>query len=162
MAVVVKYTKGYPDPTNALNPYSALGEETIATLKRSFFKIAVANGDSIASVHKLGRIPSNAMVSMLSTYKCTAITGLTDYDIGFSYRGTKVGDALVNGQTLASAATLSMVAAIAAVDHDKRVWQLLGLTADPGGFVDLEGTMNAAATAAGTIIGECFWSVPGP
>ncbi len=161
MAVDVKYTKGYPDPSNSLNPYSSTGEEAMATLKRSFFKIAVANGDSIASVHKLGRLPSNAMISVLSTYKCTAITGLTDYDVGFSYRGTKVGDALVNGQTLASAATLSLVAAIAAANHDKRVWQLLGLSADPGGWVDLEGTMNAAATADGTIIGELFWSVPG-
>lgn len=162
MGVVTKYSKGYPDPTNSLLPYSAKGEESIATLKRSFFKIAVANGDSATSVHKLGRIPSDAMISALSTFRCTAITGLTDYDIGFSYKGTKVGDALVNGQTLASAATVSLVAAIASANLDKRVWELLGLSRDPGGWVDLEGTMNAAASADGTIIGEIFWSVAGP
>ncbi len=51
-----------------------------------------------------------------------------------------------------------MFAAITVGDIGKRVWELLGLTFDPGREYDIVATMNNDATANGTIAAQIAYS----
>lgn len=151
MAVVTKYTPahplafsatigGRPRPVNAGSPIRQLfGEQTIA------------NGDSIASVIYFGQVPSSARILPASILYHEAITGVSDFDIGLKYGDTVDADVLADGVTIASAGTKSVMTSVSAANRGKYVWQLLGLASDPGGLVDVIGTLNAAASAAGLV-----------
>lgn len=156
MAVVTKYGTGGLDPTSLkhLEPvFRAAERRTINSL------VVITNGDSIASKYLVGTIPSNAILKPGSTIDCQAITSASDCDLGLAYAngGAMIlADCLVNGQTLASAASVTLRAAtggaLATVaNQNKAVWQLAGLSADPGGEFDIWLTINAAATATGNV-----------
>jgi hypothetical protein len=154
---VTRYTEGYPDPTNY---YKATGELSQLKVNCSCFDIPVTTDDVATSVHYLARIPSHALILPISTLLCTAITGLTSYSVGLTnLKGTTVANALVNAQTLASATSVSLVAAVTAANRRKRAWQLLGLSSDPGGVLSVIGTVNADAGTTGIITGELYWGV---
>jgi hypothetical protein len=156
MAVVTKYSQGYPDPTNYR---TSKGEWSQYKSNGLYFEVAVANGDSSTSVFYLGRIPSSALILPISTLYTTAITGLTSFSVGLTNElGTTVANALLNAQTMASATSFSLVGNVGTTNYGKQAWQLLGLTTNPGGLLSVIGTMNAAATAAGTINGHLYWS----
>lgn len=144
MAVVTKYGNGYPVP-GALTLVSAVDAE--ASVRVIYSKISVANGDSIASLLYLGRVPSNARILPNSTFYYSAITGLNSLDIGFA----GAVNALVAAKDVTAAGNASLVSAITAGNLGKKAWEMAGLAADPGGLIDVFATMNAAATAAGTI-----------
>jgi hypothetical protein len=74
-----------------------------------------------------------------------------------------VADCIVNGQTLASAATVTLAAATGSgvatpANQAKRVWQLAGLASNPGGNLALWLTINAAATADGAVRSNISYS----
>jgi hypothetical protein len=155
MAVVTKYGTGYPDPTVRA---AIDADKAEAHIKAIVSQITITNGDSIGSKFYLGRVPSNAIIDPRSHINTAAITGATDNDIGFfNPNGGAVldADALVDGVTLAAAANLAFPAAgagaifLTPANMQKRAWELAGLTSDPGGFLDIVLTMNAAATATG-------------
>lgn len=156
MAVVVKYGTGARDPASlqAINGINAAAET-----RKINSLISVANGDSIASKYMLGEVPADAIFEAQSGITCTAITGATDCDIGLAYPNGGamiVADCIVNGQTLAAAATVSLAAATGSgvatpPNMAKRAWELAGLTSNPGGNLAVWLTINAAATAAGTV-----------
>lgn len=144
MAVVTKYGQGYQSPQSRLLPEAIYRGNPVRSILAS---IAVANGDSIASVFLLAKLPSHAILVPGGLITHTAITGLTDLDLGFG----EDPDCLADGLTLAVAGTKSPLAAVATADLLKPVWQLAGLARDPGREFTLQATMNAAATAAGTV-----------
>jgi hypothetical protein len=119
--------------------------------------VEVANGDSIGSTYRLGRIPSNATVLSIRLY-CDAITSAAA-DIGLyqtAANGGAVVDADVYGSavSLASASTTGIEVAFEARNVDKvrnKLWQDAGLAADPIRHYDLVATLTAAATATGTL-----------
>lgn len=129
-------------------------------LKEKCAIVAVANGDSIASIIRLVRVRSDARISELKLY-CTAITSAAG-DIGL-YRTAADGGAVVDVDFFASAQSLASVlggtdvtmeaAAGPAVasNIEKRIWEALGLSADPLTFYDVAITLTAAAAAAGTV-----------
>jgi hypothetical protein len=143
MAIVTKYGDGYPAPGGQ----SVQSIDAEAQVRCIYSKISVANLDSATSKLYLGRIPSNARILPNSTLYNSAITGLTTLDVGFS--GAVA--ALLAAGDVSSAGTKSLVAAVAAGNLGRRAWQHAGLTADPGGLLDVFATMNAGATAAGTL-----------
>lgn len=120
---------------------------------------AVANGDSIASVYRFTRIKSNDLVSKVLLDNATLGAACT-MDIGL-YQTSGNGGAVVDAGFFASA--IDMNAANRALDvtresgvitvanMEKRVWQLLGLSADPQREYDVAGTLVAAAAAAGSV-----------
>lgn len=119
--------------------------------------VAVANGDSIASVLRIIRIPSNARMSALSLFT-TAITGAAG-DVGL-YQTAANGGAVVDADFFGAAQTLAAASAginvlggnvLSPANRTKRIWEALGLSADPMREYDVAITLTAAATAAGTV-----------
>lgn len=153
MAVVTKYGTGARDPASLAaidGIYAQAERRTINSL------ISIANGDSIASVLHIGEVPSDCIIDPNSTFRFTAITGLTDLDIGFE----NDTDALVDGDDVATAGTQTLAGhgTLTTANSNKRAWELANLSSNPGGNLKVLATMNAAATAAGTLKVELsYW-----
>jgi hypothetical protein len=140
------------------------------TVKLAAGVVELANGDSIASVFKVCRIPSNAFVRRVLMY-CDAITSGAA-DIGCYYaQPTRLGgqvatvttglvavdaDVFATAQSIASALVVGtdVTHEATATNIDKLetpLWQLCGLTSDPQVDFDVCLTLTAATTAAGTV-----------
>jgi hypothetical protein len=128
-------------------------------------KAELASGDSIASIYRCVRVPSNCRISQV-LLKCSAITTCAG-DIGV-YRadtGAVVDvDLFASAQSLASAlAILTDVTnestTITPVIAEQPLWQAGGLTADPGGYFDIAVTLTAAAGSAGQVFLEARYAV---
>lgn len=135
-------------------------------LRRSVDSAEVAAGDDDASVYRMVRIPSNASIKELNILN-DAIAGGTVYHLGV-YQTATNGGAVVNDDVFAS--TISMVTArtmplnamfeagLDIVNWDIRLWELLGLSADPQRDYDICFTAATVGTAAGSLVLECVWS----
>lgn len=121
--------------------------------------VEVANGDSIASKLVFFSLPSSARLSALWLL-CDAITSAAA-DFGI-YRTTADGGAVVDADCFGSAVSIATAITVGTnILHESGVldiseieqplWQILGLTSDPGVMYDLVATLTAAATAAGTV-----------
>lgn len=160
MAVVNKKASAVTN-AEARTPQTYNSKKVVGGLvKESVGVVAVANGDSIGSTLRFGRVHSSWRVSAL-VLACTAITGAAA-DIGL-YDITKAGGAVVDvdffasAQSLAAALTATDVTREAAgagqgnvANGEKAIWEVLGLTSDPGKEYDVVATLTAAATADGT------------
>lgn len=158
MAVVTRFTNGYPQ-LSAGQGYGSNAQESRAIVKDSFFKIAAVNGDSIASIYKLGRLPSSALILPQSALYCGAIAGLTSVSVGLDNTlGTVLANALVTAVNMAAGGTFPLVSNVPIANYDQRVWQLLGLASDPGALIDVNLSLGAALTASGPLTGHIFWT----
>lgn len=152
--------------TDPANPKQAAlpAEEVQGHVKSLVSTKEILNTDSIASTVKFGSIPSNARILRNSALDHDAITGLTDFDLGIGQTVAgvlivKSADCLINGATLASAGSKALTAIdLAALPYP--AWKLAGYAADPGGFLDIVGTLNAAAGADGTVTLTLLSAVP--
>ncbi len=154
MAVVTRYTNGYPQQSAGIGYSTPQTQEAKATVNALAFNIAATNGDSINSIYKLGRIPSNAIILPESSLYCPAIAGLTSVSVGLdNLLGTAVAAALMSAVDIHAGGTFSMLSNVAVSNYLQRAWQLLGLASDPGQRLDVYATLNAAATASGAITG---------
>lgn len=147
MAVVTKYGRAYPDPATFKLPDAIHACPIPAHL---FSDVAIANGDSATSKLFVGKIPSRARLSPGSLVYHTAITGLTSLDLGFPNENNS-GAVLAAALDVSSAGSKNALNAVATANLYKRVWELCGLTSDPGRDFDLIATMNQGASAAGTL-----------
>lgn len=127
----------------------------------------VAAGDDDTSVYRMIRLPSNAVIKELNILN-DAIAGGTAYDLGV-YQTNENGGAVVNVDVFSS--DISMVTArtlplnamyesaeVAIENGGKRLWEVLGLSADPNRQYDLCFTGDTVGTGAGTLYLECVWS----
>lgn len=127
--------------------------------------LEAVNGDSINSTYRMLRISSSTRVTELLLY-CDAITTCSA-DIGL-YRTADDGGAVVDADFFAAEQLLDTASVVGlnvlyeaaagpadVVNIEKRVWQMLGLTADPGVQYDVALTLTAAAGSAGTISLKC-------
>lgn len=123
----------------------------------------IANGDSATSTYRLFRIRSADRVSLIRVY-APDIGTTTAGDLGL-YRMNADGGAVVDADFFASALVLNggalngsditFEAAAAGgliANAEKRVWEALGLTADPHLEYDVALTLTGAADAAGTVL----------
>jgi hypothetical protein len=126
----------------------------------------IANPQNIGSVFRFCQVPTNATINSIRLF-CDAITSAAA-DVGL-YRSTENGgavvdvDAYASAQTLATANLVGIEVAFEARNIDKienLVWQDAGLTADPGGVLDIAATLTAAAAAAGTLSFLVDYTVP--
>lgn len=139
-----------------LNPdYKSRG-----VLREAVDTLETANGDSIGSTYRTVRLWSGWRVSDV-IIDSDDIGTTTAADIGL-YRTAADGGAVVNAAFFASALVLNAGAlsgqnvthesgVVDIANKGKRLWEQLGLTADPGLWYDLALTLTAAADAAGTI-----------
>lgn len=140
-----------------------------APLQSAVATVEVANGDSIASVYRLFRVPSNILVRSIKLF-CDAITSAAG-DVGV-YRTLADGGAVVKAACFGSAVSIATASTVGIdvtfeadatdgnaddfglADIEKPLWQVLNLAKDPGVQYDIAVTLTAAATAAGTLAGH--------
>lgn len=123
----------------------------------------VAAADDNDSVYRFLRVPSGARIHKLEIAS-DAITGGSDYNFGVY----KPGGAIVSGSLFADALDMSIgntvpveitFAAVDLADAEKRLWELLGLSADPMVEYDICATGITVGTGAGTILLRAEWVI---
>jgi hypothetical protein len=159
MAVVTRYSNSYPSP---LNPQSwsmgSVALEAMSFTKTASFSVAMTNGDSVGSVYRLARLPSQAIIKPSSTLYCPGVAGATSISVGLDNTlGLVAAGALANAVNIAAGGSFSLVSAVASQNYLQRVWQLLGLGSDPSAMIDVLMTVNAAPTATGQLTGFIDW-----
>lgn len=115
--------------------------------------VAVAAAASANSVYTFFRVPTSARIHGLSEVSLDdlASTGAPTLDFGFAAvdsNFTTDDDALNDGIDAATAASGTKLIKDLA-NYGKTVWELLGLSEDPGGLADVIGTIKDAATNTG-------------
>jgi hypothetical protein len=118
--------------------------------------VAITNGDSIASTFRMARISSSSRVAQVLLSNAAVATAAADIGL---YRTAADGGAVVDADFFASAAALTAAqhgidvtyeaGVVTIANHGKRVWEQLGLTADPMIDYDVAFTLTAAATGTG-------------
>lgn len=128
---------------------------------------AIVNADSVASTYRLFRLRSSDRVSYIRVYS-PDIGTTTAGDLGLYDKNDVNSGAVVDVDFFASALSLSSGAlngtditfeAAAAggliTNAEKRIWEALGLTADPDKEYDVTLTLTGAADASGTALFRC-------
>lgn len=164
MGVVTYNGQGYSNPTTSQAPDRTFAESQD---KLVFSLVNVANGDSATSVAYIGRVPSDArFVFGENNVILPAIAGLTSLSVGLAKPAQDVNNPPVSASAAQIANILSATCLLNAVNvaaggtfalgpttgnWKKRAWELAGLAADPGGYLDVIATIGNAAGAAGTL-----------
>lgn len=144
MGIVTKYGQGYQSPSSRLLPEAIfLGNPVRALLAA----VDIANGDSATSQLLLGKVPSHAIFLPNGLVTHTAITGLTDFDIGV----LEDPDCLADGLSLAAAGTKNPLAVVTTPNLIQPIWKLAGLSRDPARQFTVVATLKVDAGANGTI-----------
>lgn len=114
------------------------------------------------SIHRFVRVPSNARVSEVLIAAADASTG-GKYDFGLYYP-TGVNDgAVIDRDILAAAFDLAggpfywsnvmAVGTTSIANSVKPLWELAGLSSDPGGHFDIAGTVETVFNGGPTSVG---------
>jgi len=122
--------------------------------------VTVTSGDSIGSQYRFARLRSGDRVASITAFWgaiTSAAMNLGVYDVNGGAAvvspnfATGAQALFASAQSIASANTpggASLTYAVTSLANaEKRVWELLGFTADPGKEYDLTATLTAAATA---------------
>ncbi|VVE74083.1 hypothetical protein PCA31118_04676 [Pandoraea captiosa] len=129
------------------------------SIRSSHGYVSATNGDSVNSKYILASLPSTAMVRAIYL-SCANLGASSAVNLGV-YRNTKDGGAAVSASLFAAAQATS--AALSRADatnaggtytldkQEQPLWQAAGLTADPGGTLDIVATVQAAIAATGLI-----------
>lgn len=125
----------------------------------------MANGDSVGSTYRVGRIRSSDRLDCMRIYSpdigtttaadiglydtTEAANGGTVVDVDFFASALVLNAGALNGTdiTFEAAAAGGLIA-----NAEKRVWEALGLSADPFKEYDIALTLTGAADAAGTAL----------
>lgn len=122
--------------------------------------VEVAAADDNGSVYRMARLRSSDRVSQLTVFN-DLITGGSGFDLGL-YRTADDGGGVVDADLFGSGLDLT-VASVAGADYtfesaatdigkiEKRLWELLGLSADPQVDYDIAFTGVTVGSAAGTV-----------
>jgi len=143
---------------------SVLTEPMISggAMKEAQGYVGSVSGDSIASIYRFTQVPSNCRVSAI-LLNSEALSGSTALDIGAYYPTTTAGvaGAVISASFFGSAIVVSGAVVQSDVTNEsgsytiakqeQPLWQALGISADPGGMIDICGTLTAASSAAGNI-----------
>lgn len=124
-----------------------------ATLRVASGTVANAATDSQNSVYKLAQIPSTAILSRH--------TLIDLQNLGFAACKVGVPGAIAGLLTVADVSALSAASApitLGSAKWNKPLWEACGLSADPGGFLDIIITCDGGnATGAGDVDFEIVW-----
>lgn len=155
-------TNGDASPPVLTSSYIAAG-----VLRESVGTVEAAAADDNNSVYRMVRVPSNARITSI-LLASDAVTGSTDINVGV-YQTAANGGAVVSDNVFGDAVDLSSATGFTevllettATDIDKvekRLWELLGLSADPLRDYDIALTAIAAASAAGTYSMKVKWTI---
>lgn len=130
--------------------------------------VEVGSADSATSTYSLARLPTNAVILPQSqvVWDDLASAGSPTIDIGLFAADSQTeitddDDAINDGLDAAAVRTVATGDFIKdPADIGKRVYELLGLSTDPGGRVDVKLTLkDADVNAGGTVSLALFYSV---
>ena len=164
MAVVTTKSAGITnrDATPAVLSNSSVVK---AALQKAAGVVAIANGDSIGSKFIVCSIPSNAVISSC-VISAPDIGTTTAADVGL-YQTTANGSAVVDADFFKAAVSLNGGAItkseivngniVTVANMEKRLYEHLSLTSDPGITYDVVLTLTGAADAAGSAVVEVFY-----
>lgn len=139
------------------NPLYLMG----GVLREQVATVEIAAGDDANSIFRVARLHSSWRLSEL-TYFCDAITSGTDYNVGF-YDTAENGGAVILESAISDAVSLATGIVIGTQamyeagsgngveDIEKRVWEMAGLSSDPGKFVDVCFKGITPGSGAGTL-----------
>jgi hypothetical protein len=139
--------------------------EATGGVRSSVGLVTANNNDNIGSTYRLTRIPSNARLSVASLFTAAITTGAGDVGL---YRTAADGGAVVDADFFIAAQSIATASAginviggnlLSPANRNKRVWEALGLAADPGTYYDVAITLTAATTGAGAVGIEVQWTV---
>jgi hypothetical protein len=148
------YTTGYQDPATARQQ---VRDHKGARLRLSSSYVLPASAPAANDIVWLLKLPSNAKLSDLGTIKYGAFGGAAAAHLGFYHakmtgaEATAANKVLWNAQSIVAAGTRALTAGVSNANLEKRLWQLAGLTADPGGEIDLILTISTVAAAAAAL-----------
>ena len=136
-----------------------------AKMNRSAGLVTAVSGDSIGSKYMFTSVPSSALVSSVLV-SCPDIGTTGTMDLGL-YQTTENGGAVVDADFFKAAIDVHSGALtksevlfgnqVTVANAEKRLWEVLGLAADPGVFYDVVGTLAAAQDAGGAILVEVLF-----
>lgn len=140
-------------------------------VRRKMGFVVLASGDSATSVYRVARLPSNCYMDRIQV-QCLDIGTTATIDVGLYYPTTHSnGGTVIDLDCFASAVAVSSGAVNSNVEFEagaagglitnaeKRLWELAGLTSDPGGEFDLTVALAADTDAAGTILVRAYFIV---
>jgi hypothetical protein len=140
-----------------MNPTYLMG----GILKEQVGTVEIAAADDNNSVYRVGRVHSSWRISDIVRYN-DAITSGADFDVGL-YDTAENGGAVVNINCFADAVSLVSASVtgtkdlyeagsdVGVEDIEQRVWEMAGLTEDPGKFMDVCYTGVTVGSGAGTL-----------
>lgn len=144
-------------PRIANSPYIDSG-----MARASVGKAAVAATDNVNSTYRTCRIPSNARINSIGlTNDAGGATGTVNIGL---YRTAADGGAAVSASLFAAAKAVTAaqrdveVGAALAADKEKRLWEYLGLTSDPGIDYDIVATLAQVVASGINLALEVWWT----
>lgn len=148
MAVVNQKSSVYrADDNKLLDPVFKAARMVVVT-----GSVANAASDSSGSKYLLAELPSDCILFELTGF-AVANWGFAQVNIG-----TKT-DPVALVTVLKSAGATVRPIAMGDARQGKRLWEALGLAADPGGVIQLYAGATAAATAAGSMLFQIAYLV---
>lgn len=136
-------------------------------LRESVGTVETAAADDNDSIYRMVRLPSNARVTSI-LLASDAVTGSSDVNVGI-WQTAENGGLVVSENIFADAVDLSSATAFTEVllettatdivKCEKRLWELLGLSADPVRDYDLALKAVAAASTAATYSLKAKWVI---
>lgn len=143
------------------------GRRAQGSLRSSSDFVTVGSADSIASTFRILSIPTTAMVRAVlvsngaitsaaadvGVYYPTGLDGTAGAVIDADFFGSAVS--VATAQTNVDVTGESAVFTIA--KRHQPLWQAVGLTSNPGGFLDIVVTLTAAATASADLMLEAVY-----
>lgn len=152
---------------------NSTGEGAPGYIKNASDFVTVGAADSATSTYRVARLPTNAKLKALKLFADAILDSngspTLTYGVGAAYSDSTVdGTASSLQGTLISATAFRATAAFGATGNisadvltaygaakrNQPLWQGLGLTSDPGGFIDVLVTVGvAAATGVSAAIG---------
>lgn len=164
MAVVALKSTAVTNATTTPRVQNPVGVENGQVVRVQGFAV-IANGDSVGSTYRIGKIRSADYVDQIRVYApdigtttagdlglydlLTASNGGSVVDVDFFASALSLNAGALNGSdiTFEAAAAGGLI-----TNGEKRVWEALGLTSDPGKEYDVTLTLTGAADAAGTAL----------
>lgn len=120
------------------------GKGAAAVVKEVSASITPTSGVTVGSIYRMVEVPSNCRVSQIIGQGAAMTQG--SFDVGV-YRNTKDGGAVVSAALFASAWALAALVQPTDITNEsgtytpalaaKQLWDAAGLTADPGGTLDI-------------------------
>lgn len=164
MAVVVRIGSAAIDPA-AKNPQPIPAEVREGHVKQLCSTVEIANGDNATSQVKFGPVPSNARLMRNSTLDHDAITSLVSLHLGLGKVAGGVltmqsANCLMNAQDVHLAGNKAAIGNVDIANLPKAAWELAGYADDPGGNLEVVGTLNNDTTAAGTLTLTLLFATP--